>query len=345
MANALHQFSLPPTRIPSASPGKLQEMSASANNARNSAMPPPPTNLKRKTLVEQAGEPPRPAPAAPTSRLANAGVKATSLAGVSRQTSNSSSVSSIRPPSVSSMRNFSNSSYGSSVGSSSRAPSSQYSRPQSALANPRIQKPMQNPPRSTTAMDARPAGPLTRCSGNRKGMNSFSLDANETPKRPLQRQRNVSYDPAMSYDSGWESKRYPVPHRDVSLTTAMSRMTLNGEEPRPALKPSSEAPLTPSHIPKLVQSVPSQVGTPSPTKTPKKSTKRLMRFLTRDSNTEAAWDSDTRLEDVETMCSEFKERFDSVTTESNAWKDMIADYKARSKFGMLLDLRWSLNYL
>ena len=337
-ADALHQYPSqlrPPSRIPSASPGKLHEMSASANNARSSAMAPPPNPLKRKTLAERAGEPPRPAPAAPGSRLPNAGVRVNSSTSVSRQTSNSSSVSSMRPPSVNSMRNISNSSYGSSVGSGSRPPSLQYSRPQSAIGNPRVQKPTQNPPRSTTAMDTHPAG---RFVGSRKGMTQFSLDEYETPRGPLQKPRNVSYDSGLGYSSGWESRPYAVPHRDLSIASAMSRLNLNGEEPRPALRPSSEAPSTPSQIPKLVQSVPSQVATPSPSKTPRKSAKRFNGFLTRDSNIEVAWDTDTRLEEVETICSEFKERFNSATMDSNSWKDMIADYKARSKSGTLLYL-------
>ncbi|KAL8823929.1 MAG: hypothetical protein Q9191_005435 [Dirinaria sp. TL-2023a] len=298
-------------------------MSASATNARSSAMPPPPDNKKRKTLAERAGEPLRPAPVAPGSRVPNAGAKAKSSSTVSRQTSASSSVSSIRPPSASSLRNVSNSSYGSSVGS---APSSQYSRPQSAIGNPRVQRPLHNPSRSATAMDTHSAG---RFVGSRKGMPQFFLDANETPKRPLQRQRNVSYDSGMSYCSGWESRPHPVPHRDASLVTAMRQLNLNGEEPKLALRPPSEAPSTPSQIPKLVQSVPSLVKTPSPTKTPRKSVKPSKRFLTRDSNTEAAWDADARLEEVESICSEFKERIESATTDSNSLKDTIADYKAR----------------
>ncbi|SLM37617.1 kinesin-like protein klpa [Lasallia pustulata] len=148
-----------PSRIPS--PGKLLEVSASANNVRSSSMLPPPpgtATLKRKTLAERAGEPPRPAPAPPSSRPVSAAVKATAIAGVSRNASFSSSVSS-RAPSVSS-RNVSNSSFASSVGPSTRPPSAQSTRPQTSMAHGRssVQAPKPTPARPASSLDVQPSG-------------------------------------------------------------------------------------------------------------------------------------------------------------------------------------------
>lgn len=198
----------PPSQIPT--PGKLFEMSAAATNARSTMLPPPNNDRKRKTLAERAGEPSRPTPAPPSSRPVNAHVRATSLAGVARETSFSSSVSS-RPSSVASTRNTSGSSYSSSVGPGSRPPSSNSYRPQSAMSHPRFQRPVSSLNRPAT-----------------------SLEAHE-------------------------------------------------EEPGKA----------------------------------------------RNIGKRKAWDTDSRLEEVENMCSQFKEKMDGATTESKSLREMMGIYKIR----------------
>lgn len=137
----------PPSRIPSMQ--KLREMSASANNARSSSMPPPPANLPgRKTLVETGGELYKPKPAHSNSRSVNAAAKTTFIAGPSRQAS--SSVSSSYQSSASSSRHAS---FSTSVGPGARQPSAQVHRSQSAMANSRLQRPTPNPSRPLTALE------------------------------------------------------------------------------------------------------------------------------------------------------------------------------------------------
>lgn len=94
-----------------------------------------------------------------------------------------------------------------------------------------------------------------------------------------------------------------------------------------------QVPTTPSHIPKLVPQVALPAETPSPSKSPKKTPRTapaLPLYLNRTSNEVIAWDTDSRLEEVEKMCSQFKEKMDGATTESKSLKDMTELYKLRS---------------
>lgn len=295
-------------------------------------MPPPPKNGIRKTLAERAGETAKPAPIPLSSRTASAAVKGVPLADTARQTSFSSSVSSMRPPSVTSMRNVSNNSFSSSVSAASRLPSSQFCRPQTALGNSRIQKPVPNSIRPSTAMETHNLGPNSK---KRKGMTNFPLDINGAPKPPAQMQRNGSYDPSMKYTSGWASTLHKArSFRDISLSTAMSRMSLDDPAPKTAPGAKPELPVTPSQIPRLAQPPTQQLEAPSPSRSPKKKA-QAMQFLTRDSNTLAAWDSDSRLEEIiENHMAVFKESLSGATSESNSLKDMVNMYKARSKSTM-----------
>jgi len=314
-----------PSRI--ASPGKLSEISASANNARSSAMPPPASTVNRKTLVERAGETARPISGASGSRQVSASVKTTSLAGTARQASFSSSTSSMRPPSLSSMRNASNGSFSTSVSSGSRPPSSQYFRPQTAMGSSRIQKPVTNSVRPSTAMETHNTGPQSR---KRKGMTPFSLDVDGTPM-PAQMQRNGSQDPNMNYASGWGSKSvYPRSMRDFSISTAMGRLSLDDAVPLPASDAKSGVPFTPSQIPRLAQSVAEQPETPSPSKSPRKRAP-AMSFLTRDSNTPVALDIVDIEQTITQSLSLFQESITGATAESQSLKDIITMYKGSSR--------------
>ena len=278
---------------------------------------PPPQNtntLKRKTLAERAGEPTgRPAPAPPNSRTINAHVRATSIVGVSRDSSLSSSVSS-RQTSGTSMRNVSNSSYSSSVGT--RPLSAQLPRPQSAMAaNSRIQKPISTISRPSTSLEVHEEEPgVARTIGKRKGRIPLSSCPNppeypDTLRAPKLRGHSL---------------------RDVSLSTKFSTLSLKGGQTQSTPKVDVEVPATPSQIPKLIPQVALPAETPSPSKPPKKTPKALPLYLNRASNEVIAWDTHSRLEEVENMCSQFRERIDGATTESKSLKEIIEVYKIRS---------------
>lgn len=314
-------------------------MPASAQNARSTAMPPPSKDATRRTLAERAGEIPRSASTAPGSRAYSGAVKPTSLANAGRQPSLSSSTSSMRPPSVNSQRNISNGSFSSSVSSNSRPPSAQSFRPQTAMGNPRIQKPPINQFRPSTAMETYNTGPGAGFSRKRKGKPQFSLDPRGAPQMPAQMQRNVSHDTGMNYKSGWLGVPYRATSlRDVSISTAMSGLSLNDATPKPTVVQSLEVPLTPSQIPRLAPSLLAQSEASSPSKstskTPSKSPKKRaspQRFLTRDSNTLAAYETDNQLEQMDNMYSKLMETISGATTESNGLKEMVDVYKARSR--------------
>ena len=329
-------------------------MSASSINARSSAMAPPANNntLKRKTLAERAGETSRPVLAPPSSRPVNPHIRTTSITGASRETSFSTSVSSSRPSSTTSTRNASNSSYASSLGQGSRPPSAQAYRPQSAMSYSRIQKPMSSLHRPTTSLENHEEEPATV--KKRKGMTPFSLVPQEFPQTlhaPKVRKRcdlQADYTAAgIRRPFNALSIREASLRRQISLSTAFSSLNLNNDShtllhkevveqsrskspTRPAPKAEVECPQTPSHIPKLVPLtvIPSIVS--SPNKSAKKTPKAPPQFLNKDSNTHVAWDTDSRLEEVENMCSQFKEKWDGATTESKSLKEMMTVYKIRS---------------
>ncbi len=284
---------------------------------------PPPQNTntrKRKTLAERAGEPTgRPAPAPPSSLPVNAYVRATSIAGVSRDSSLLSSVSS-RQTSGASMRNASNSSYASSVGT--RASSTQMYRPQSAMAaHSRVQKPVTTNGRPATSQEVYEEEPeMARTLGKRKGRTPLSSCPNppgysDTLRAPKLRARSIR---GCSLSS---------------LNTKFNTFSSAGGQPQSTPKVDVSVPTTPSQIPRFVPQVALPAETPSPSKSPKKNPRTapaLPLFLNRTSNEVIAWDHDSRLEEVENMCSQFKEKMDGATTESKSLKEIIAIYKIRS---------------
>ena len=290
-------------------------------------MPPPANILKRKTLVDRAGEPSRPSPAPPSSRPVSATVKATSVAGPYREPSFSSSAASSRPASLSSIRSVSNSSFSNSVGFGNRPASVQASRPNTAMAKSRIQRPTPTPSRPSTSMEAHPGnGSL----GKRQGRTPFSSNLKQCAEEEIYPMINGSHDTLLNLSSTWASK--PPPRKslcEVSLNTRFQDLTL---EPvaQDTPKVFAEASSTPSQIPKRVPSVVIASEASSPSKSPQKTPRPLPQFLNRSSNITLAWDTKGRLEDMETMCSEFKEKIDGATIESNGLKDMVAVYKSRS---------------
>lgn len=92
-----------------------------------------------------------------------------------------------------------------------------------------------------------------------------------------------------------------------------------------------DTPKTPSHIPRRKPSKGVLNDVPNPIISPKK-TPRIIPFLTRDSNTKGiAWDTRGRLQDVEAMYSELKEKMNDTTHESSGLKETVAIYKARCR--------------
>ncbi|KAI9702440.1 MAG: kinesin-like nuclear fusion protein [Candelina mexicana] len=340
-----------PSKIPS--PGKgLSEISASANNARAASMMPPPDILstkprktamepisKRKTLVERAGETPRSNIAAPpSSRPINSSVKATTLAGT-RNPSFASSVSS-RTPSMSS-RNVSGSFFSGSVGCGSRPPSAQsHYRSQTAMGYNRSTSQASVPAaRSASSLDSVLVESEKPALGNRKGTPPISVSTYQHSSKLYSSKLRGSYDNQMNYKSDWsssvaasvavrpQSSAAVRSLRDVSLSTAMKGLTI-----RPGSSPSEEglkAPITPSQIPRSVTPF---IQHTTPSKTPKRpvSPKKSAPFLTRDSNTQGiAWDTRGRLEDMECLYAELKDKMNGTTNERNGLEEAVGVYKAR----------------
>ena len=190
-----------------------------------------------------------------------------------------------------------------------------------------------------------------RISNKRKGRTPSSSNPQDCPHSlhaPKIRRRDVL---SKDYTTNWEGRKVStVSLREVSLNTQFNKLDLNAEPSQPTpiveadgrsaspvaqsvLKAEMGVPKTPSQIPKLVSRAAFPAEPQSPSKSPRKTPKGPAMFLTRDSNTMAVWDTDSRLEEVENMCSQFKEKMDGATSESKSLKEMMAVYKIRSMCG------------
>ena len=287
-------------------------------NARTTAMLPPQSTNKRKTLAERAGEPTgRPAPAPPNSRPYSAHLKATSIAGAFRDSSLSSSVSS-RQTSGASMRNISNSSLSNGVGT--RLPSAQSHRPQSAMAaHSRIRKAVSTMSRPATSLEGYEEEELgvAQTIGKRKGRIPLSScpnppDFHDTLQSPKLRGHSIRY---CSMNS---------------LSTKFNILSLKSDSLQSTPKVEIDFPATPSHIPKFVPQAALPAETPSPSKSPKKTPRTLPLYLNRTSNEVIAWDHDDRIKEFENTLSQFKEKMESATTESKSLKEITGIYQIRS---------------
>ncbi|KAL8799742.1 MAG: hypothetical protein Q9200_007460 [Gallowayella weberi] len=358
----------PPSRLPQfknarmASPTKtsLGEISASSINTRNGEMPPPAsTGQKRKTLADRAGEPRR-APQAPSiNPSAIAGSKPSSWSGSYRQPSFSSSVASSRPSSVASSRNISGGSFTSSMSTSSRPPSAQAHRSQSAVAGTSLRRPQSMQGRPTSSLDAHATQPAVgRGQGQRTGRTPISSTltgcpeslevgktrgSHDTHTRSVGEwassntatgaSRNVSFSTTvhdLSLEESWlPSTPKAIQKREISITTAMGNMSLYSDIPPPI--PCPMDPATPSHIPKPIHKAVVTAPARSPSKSPKKASAPTPRYLNRNTNTTATEDFnvDDRLERIQSEIEEFKTKFDGATTESDGLKEMVGVYKAR----------------
>jgi kinesin family protein C1 len=331
---------------------------------------------KRKTLAERAGEP-RSIAAPPTSRPA---VKGTSLVGAARNNSFSSSVSSNkRMPSVSS-RSTSNGSFSSSVGPGSRPKSAYGSRPPTSMAF--AQSTTTRPtsmvaPRPATAVENHSSDEDLPAQGKRQGMLPL-------PSLPSSFQSSQGYSTLQSRKlrapksmQSLKSLRSVNNMRDVSVSTALSMLRIDEEQPSPwkehqaissTIPPTSSssschkpsistglrnlridsaesalvlfqapgdslvAPKTPSQIPVLSKPETHPATPATPSKNPKISPQKAL-YLTKDSNIPAftAWDVRGRLEDMEAMYSELKDKFSGTNMERNGLEEAVALFKGRSK--------------
>ncbi|PQE09178.1 kinesin klpA protein [Rutstroemia sp. NJR-2017a BBW] len=243
----------PPTaRLTSPNRG-LSEMSDSNSNSRArfppSKMPQPTTALKRfgeksnnepepkrKTLAERAGEPI--SGLARTPSLSRPTVKGTSLTGLKsavnqpRNPSLASSVSSSRTPSVIS-RHTSTSSFSSSVGPGYRPKSAFGSRPNTAMSNGHTRaKTSITKPRPQRSADPTESDDEMLSGGKRNGMDTVSLIPCPVlclEDSALENRKVRALPSTLSLTSLPSSNNL----RDVSVSTAMSRLTLYGEEPDP----------------------------------------------------------------------------------------------------------------
>ena len=337
-------------------------MSAAATNARSTAMAPPGNGLKRKTLADRAGETSRPAPGPPSSRPLNSFAGSISTTGGSCEMSHTSSLSSTsRPPSALSARSTSNSSHSSSIGPGNRLPLAQSYRAQSSMGHSRLQRPASHQARPATSLErhhdeskANGKGIKEKCMvpissflqasshgspipNSRKGDGLLSrgifVPSSNAYGVPNSRQYSPSkpHDAVVRYDHDWSvsSDLQHSPTRDNAY-----KHTPKTIMERPA--PSADACFsqTSSYIPKLVPHValPSELSSPikSLRKSPKKPCE-LPLFLNRETNTRLAWDTDSRLDELENQHARFKEEIGRATSQTNSLHETIQIYKLRSR--------------
>lgn len=304
-------------------------------------MAPPPVNrLKRKALVERGGEPIR-APTAPQSnKNIEVSAKPSSIARPNQQLSHSSSVYSSRPPSAASSRNVFNGSFASSVGYSSQPTSSQSRRPHSAMGPSQSHRFQVALARPASSMEAHTSPSNGRVQGNRKGRTQFSSTLTKCPEQIME--FNGSPKVQKKPPSDWASIHCQAKSlRDISLSTAMSKLSLKNTSPAIELSDVSLAlnraqnvpialnPQTPSHLPRPVPTAATPTQSPCPCKSPKK--KNSYVYLNRHSNLSVpGFDDDDRVDSMEHSIKNFINDFIGAAKKSDGMKDVITMYKEAS---------------
>lgn len=281
-------------------------------------MEPPPNRPKRKFNAEALGEASR---SAPNSRPANLMGNKSSITGPASQMPLSSKSSAGRTA-------IGDNSLSNSVGPGRRGFSNRNDRPQSSLLNSRIQRKASSTTRPNSSLEV-----YSRPSKGSQGIGnqgrilfpSNPLQVNKSPTKP---ESIGCYDPQIYCDSVWESPCAKGRLRDVSVTSALRGLTMNGKT-----TPSVEmnASLTPSQLPLRSYTHSARAKIPSPSRSPKKALSSG-RFLTRDSNTPVAWDTEDRFERMEHGFSELKEMIGGATSEGANMKDIIAMYKTKGRW-------------
>ena len=346
----------PTTKVPESI--KLAELSPSTQNARQKSMlpPPPPVNgVKRKTLVEQAGEYHRPAPPAPGSRTTSSTTKATSILSLSRQNSFASSVSS-RTTSAASSRNASNSSTFSQSLGSGRTASSQSHRPASSLASyshgPKLARPIH---RLTSSVDTYDGDGKGQANGARTtSMRFFSSLPRKFPVPKFERKRKASSsersEKLSDKSTGSEElsvvKQRARSLRDLSITARMQQLSLTDRATSQEQEPKEEknqmpcTPKTPSQIPRKKKSFAATTPTPAPrTPSPLKSCRKMPRmppvggFLNKDTNLKLAedWTVHERLDKMGAEFEELKGQMVASSGERDTLQESLSRLKDRSR--------------
>ncbi|KAK5945533.1 kinesin-like nuclear fusion protein [Knufia obscura] len=322
----------------------LNDLSESDNNARN-AMPPPSASAtglkrqgsncglrslsmqvlglrlsvpepaqKRKTLIERAGEPLRPASSA--SRPPSAASQNPSNTSLYRTSSNASTIS--RNGSISS-RNTSNSSYTGSLNSGIRPPASLKS------ANSTIR------PKSSYGSN-KPFGAASRPNSIADLQASHEANANKNQHASPSK----AYEHVQSEASEFRADSSVViqvrdKNRDVSLSTQLDRFHLSDSLLEPVELPQTPTKCkSPTRIPKAS---PVPLATPTPMETPRlrrKSPTKTRHFLTPHTSIELP-DPDERYNDFKKMFEDYKQMYqdtqtkiDSAREDTNHYRDKMA---------------------
>ena len=224
-------------------------------------MPPPPAPTgqhKRKPPVEKGGEPmKRYAPGPAGSRPGCAGGQSNLKGILPRQVSSSSTSSSTRPTSFPTPRNPSTGSLSNSLGSVHRTASSHSQRSQSVMEGPRTQKAFQTFGRPMTAFGEQFNGPGTGgVVGNPKNPNGMTRIFSCPIRNPRGHKEMVppgSNGSHRSNASGPVIKSGAPRSREDSPCSAMHGLRIDETNLQPTPAVAQDVPVTPSQIPRRVQ--------------------------------------------------------------------------------------------
>jgi len=129
----------------------------------------------------------------------------------------------------------------------------------------------------------------------------------------------------------------PKIRHKTSISTGLRNLRINSAENALVLfqapGDSLVAHKTPSQIPVLSKSEAVMANLATPSRTPRFSPQNAS-FLTKDSNITGfiAWDVEGRVENMEAMYEQLKDKFNGTDKERNTFEEAINLYKARSKF-------------
>lgn len=136
------------------------------------------------------------------------------------------------------------------------------------------------------------------------------------------------------------SSMKPPPSRKLrhqpSINTGMRNLRIDSTESALVLfEPQGDslvASKTPSHIPVLRKQDSMTFASVTPCKTPKQTPQKTP-YLTKDSKLTSftAWDVHGRIEDMEAMFYEMKDKMTNTNIERNSLEEVVAIYKARGK--------------
>jgi kinesin family protein C1 len=160
------------------------------------------------------------------------------------------------------------------------------------------------------------------------GMSMLRIDESQLPDKSKENQAIVRDKPPTT------SKLSHKP----SISTGLRNLRIDSNESATALMlyqapgDSLVAPKTPSMIPVLSKAEAMPATPATPCRTPRISPNKTQ-FLTKDSNIPnfTAWDVRGRLEDMEAMYSELKDKFSGTSVERNGLEEAVVLYKARGQ--------------